>query len=374
MKKIVHVVYECIPNQYRGGIQKAVYELALAQSKLGYNVEILTLGKAPPIKVTENGTLQIVYNSYFKIFGNFYSHEIQKKLECDAKKIYVLHAHNTFHLLNKQVASIAKRNNIPCFFHSHGALDPNLFSDNSLKSLKKKIYIKLIEKRNFNKASGIFALSPIEKNQLSTFNFKSPIFILENGINIPVINPPLKEKAHKILFIGRIMRKKRIEYIVEALHKTKKSFATSELILVGDFTQDISYTKEIRELVTHLNLDGSVKWLGFMNEEQKKEVLLNSTVFIHASDSEGMAMSILEALSYGLPTIVTHGCYMHQAGKEEALLEVAQNPDALSRAINLILENKIYSEKLSKNAVTYAKNNHSWEKIAQKSLHYYEII
>ena len=42
MPPIRHIVYECLPGAYAGGVQKMVFELASAQRHLGADVEIWT--------------------------------------------------------------------------------------------------------------------------------------------------------------------------------------------------------------------------------------------------------------------------------------------------------------------------------------------
>lgn len=43
MKSVVHVVYDCTPGTYAGGVQKMVFELARAQRQVGANVEVWAL-------------------------------------------------------------------------------------------------------------------------------------------------------------------------------------------------------------------------------------------------------------------------------------------------------------------------------------------
>ena len=59
-------------------------------------------------------------------------------------------------------------------------------------------------------------------------------------------------------------------------------------------------------------IDKIVSINGPVFDNEKKEVLLNASFFIHTSRFEGMPMSVLEALSYGIPCLVTQGSNMRE--------------------------------------------------------------
>lgn len=131
--KICHVVYECFPGSYRGGVQKMVYELGLAQAAAGAQVEVWTIGNSQDVRLSPGLLIR-----YF--VGNdrwFSSTALNDAL--DGAGFDAVHAHNTFLPLNRYAAAAFRRGQ-RVFFNSHGALDPLLLRPNSLKGLKKLIY------------------------------------------------------------------------------------------------------------------------------------------------------------------------------------------------------------------------------------------
>ena len=73
-------------------------------------------------------------------------------------------------------------------------------------------------------------------------------------------------------------------------------------------------TKKIVD-VEHI---GNIHFLGYVNENEKAELYALSDVFIHPSKSEGFSISILEALAYGLPVLITEACNFPQVAEYHA--------------------------------------------------------
>jgi glycosyltransferase involved in cell wall biosynthesis len=84
-----------------------------------------------------------------------------------------------------------------------------------------------------------------------------------------------------------------------------------------------------------------------------------------------MALAILEAMSAGLPTVVTRGCYMRQAADAGAVSECAQGATALTEAIRQVLEDPDFAAGLRERARTYASTEYDWSLLAARMLEIY---
>ena len=143
-----------------------VFELASAQRRLGADVEIWTPNALRAGSSEVFDELPICYFSANPLFGLARSFRLRQEI-ATLPKSAVLHAHNTFNPLDLQVGNAAAEHGIKAFYHPHGALDPALFSDWSPKSLKKRLYIRAFSRPNLNRSAGVFALTPLERNQLA---------------------------------------------------------------------------------------------------------------------------------------------------------------------------------------------------------------
>jgi glycosyltransferase involved in cell wall biosynthesis len=379
---IRHIVYECLPGAYAGGVQKMVFELASAQRRLGADVEIWTPNALRAGSTEFFDELPIRYFASNPLLGLARSFRLQQEV-ATLPKSAILHAHNTFNPLNMQVGDAAAEHGLKAFYHPHGALDPALFADWSLKSLKKRLYIRAFSRPNLNRSSGVFALTPLERNQLLTLGVTAPIHVVPNGIR-PVAVATAEEglalrRRHGldasdrvILFIGRITPKKRLEDIIQALSLLGAS--APHLFIAGSPKADSAYGEKLFRMVRECGCAARVHWLGFLDESAKSAAYAASDIFVHASESEGMALAILEAMSAGLPVVATRGCYMTEAAASHALIQCEQGPAALAAALAPLLAGRKAACAQGLVGQAHAHRAHDWEALARATMRIYTEV
>jgi glycosyltransferase involved in cell wall biosynthesis len=373
---IRHIVYECLPGAYAGGVQKMVFELASAQRRLGADVEIWTPDaiRAGSTEVFDGLPVRYFYPD--PLFGLARSHRLSRELATLPADV-VLHAHNTFNPLNVQVDRAATARGLKVFFNPHGALDPALFSGWDFKSIKKRLYIRCFTRPKLNRATGVFALTELEQAQLKSLGVTSPIHVLPNGIRPVTVasreaglalraRHGLGPNDRIALFIGRITAKKRIEDIIRAI-----SGLGVHLFIAGNPDAEPGYTALLKGEASAAGCVSRIHWLGFMDEAAKAAAYAAADCFVHASESEGMALAILEAMSAGLPVVATQGCYMAEAARAGALVECASGPAALTEALRPLLMDLDLAQKQGRRGQAYVASAHDWANLARRSLQIY---
>ncbi len=116
----------------------------------------------------------------------------------------------------------------------------------------------------------------------------------------------------RIVTVARLIKLKGHEFLLTTLAATLKS-SNSELLIVGDGPE----YDNLRTQISRLKLQNHVTLLGERNDVQK--ILSESDVFVLASTSEGLSCSIIEAMSSGLPCIVS---------------KVGGNPELVKEGVN----------------------------------------
>ncbi len=379
MPPIRHIVYECLPGAYAGGVQKMVFELASAQRRLGADVEIWTPNalRAGSTEIFDDLPIRYFYPD--PLFGMARSFRLKQEI-ATLPQTAILHAHNTFNPLNLQVGEAATEHRLKAFYHPHGALDPTLFSDWSAKSLKKRLYIRTMSVPNLNRAAGVFALTPLERNQLITLGVTAPIHVVPNGIRpVGVASAAdglalrrrhgLEADDHVMLFVGRITPKKKLEDIIQALSLLGAS--APHLFIAGSPELESAYGESLFRMVRSCGCAARVHWLGFLDEAAKASAYAAADVFVHASESEGMALAILEAMSAGLPVVATRGCYMTEAASARALIQCEQGPAALASALAPLLADRKAARALGLSGQAHAHHVHDWAALARATLRLY---
>ena len=196
----------------------------------------------------------------------------------------------------------AKFNKKKIIISTLGALEPWSLEQ---KKLKKKIAWYLYQKKILNSCDYIHATSEDEKKHLVELGIKTPIKIIPHGVIIKSIKKiEKKDKLKKeALFFSRIHEKKGI---LELLNSWSIIKPTNWILKIYGPVSDISYMNKIKKKILELSLEDCVFILDPVFEYDKKEdIFLNSDCFLLPSKSENFGMSIVEALSYGLPVLTT---------------------------------------------------------------------
>lgn len=114
-------------------------------------------------------------------------------------------------------------------------------------------------------------------------------------------------KVREILFVGRLSKDKRVEPIIRAVEGMGKAGFGEEgsgmdgseirLTIVGD-------GEEYHNLIPYAG--ERIRFVGAVPPKEVKEYMQNSDILVMNSSFEGVPMTILEAISYGLPVVSTN--------------------------------------------------------------------
>ncbi len=387
---IAHVVYSCIPGSFRGGVPKVVFELGQAQASLGHRVAIYTtdLNSGIRVKVPVNESVDVggIEIRYFRALENIYysSPSLARNLMKAGRDYDIIHSHNTFLALNSYAAKTSKHWQIPLFYHVHGALDPLVVRRGQGSFLKKAVYIRLFERSHYGAAQGLIALTQNEASQLAQYNFPTPVYIVPNGLDTTGF-PPSAEMRHAfrrqygigpdksvILYLGRIARKKSLHLLISAFAQVAREMTDTTLVIAGDRAQDPQYVRELDKIVTEHGLLQKVIWTGYLTEQEKRFALAAGDVFSHVSESEGMPISVLEAMAARLPVILSQGCYMPDAVNKGVVIESPHSEHELAQTLRVAMTRAAENTDIGDRAYDYVVSHHSWKNIAEQLTRLYE--
>ncbi|MFF2446516.1 glycosyltransferase family 4 protein [Neobacillus sp. NPDC058068] len=147
-----------------------------------------------------------------------------------------------------------------------------------------------------------------ERYQQQFPNQKTKFSVVHNGVELTTTLSERKKESSTftITMVGTIIEGKRQDLAISAVDRLKKLGNNVQLNIIGEKPpwHPEDYKHSLHEHVRQLGLEGSVNFLGWV--ENPWELLLTSTVFILPSDTEGLPLSIIEAMALGLPAISTN--------------------------------------------------------------------
>lgn len=265
------------------------------------------------------------------------------------------------------MASWAK---VPVINHIHGA-DFNAFYVNA--SEKKRLQIRKV----YGKCARLIALSEEWKERLAQIVPAEKITVIENYsiVHEDALEERLKRKSNQtVLFLGEIGRRKGCYDIPAVAAEVIKALPNAKFVLAG--TGSPEDEQAVRTLVDQKKIGKNVAFPGWIRGEEKDRFLREADVFFLPSYNEGMPMSILDAMGYGLPIVSTNvgGIPKIVHDGENGVCCAAGKTMEMSKAIVAILSNYNLWRSYSKNSLMIVKKQYSLESHLDKLKKVYDKV
>lgn len=169
-------------------------------------------------------------------------------------------------------------------------------------------FMEIFIRRLIHYSDTIISVSnPTTKSLINNYSVgREKVVTIPLGINLKDINErysirEVSERQYDLVFVGRFAEIKRVGDIVDAVSILKRKGKNLAVALIGDGPQRIIIERKINQL----GLSKDFKMFGFLNDNEKYSVMVNSKIFILPSEREGFSISTLEAMALGCIPIVS---------------------------------------------------------------------
>ncbi len=235
------------------------------------------------------------------------------------------------------------------------------------KFLKSK-FIKGLIKFIIKKSDKITAISNYTANEIKKY-YEREIKIIPFSAAVKVLENSEEEKKEDkkiILFVGRLVKRKGVNYLIWALKEVLKEIAV-KLIIIGDGSE----RKNLENLAKELELNDYIEFKGFVSDKELAFYYKNCDLFVlpaiidERGDTEGLGVVLLEAMVYKKPVIASAvgGILDIVKDYENGILVPEKDPKILAKKILEVLKDQELAKKLGENGYKFVKENFSWEKI-----------
>jgi glycosyltransferase involved in cell wall biosynthesis len=364
--KIAMIGHKYVPSR-EGGIEVVVDELSTHMAQKGHEVTIFNRRRQYP-KITEYKGCKVIniftinkaaFDALIYAFlATIKARHMAKKGEFD---VIHFHAEGPCFFLNLFPKRQHRKYKIVVTIHG---LD---WQRGKWGGIASKI-IRSGEKKAVKYADNIIVLSENEKNYFLT-RYGKETEVVPNGIDKPeIIQADIITKKYNlqkdsyILFVGRIVPEKGLDYLIAAWKQAKENTGTDKrLVIAGGDSHASNYYHHILDIC---HGDKSIILTGFIQGKELKELYSNAYLYVLPSDVEGMPMSLLEAMSYG------NICLVSNIPENTSVLcpgnfafEKSSTKDLESK-----MEQLIY-KKLKTHEHPFVRN--TWEEISDKTIDIY---
>lgn len=227
------------------------------------------------------------------------------------------------------------------------------------------------EKTAARHADEIIVLSRnVQEYFLETYGRKT--HFIPNGIERPKLRPAELirrqyglEKGSYILFLARIVPEKGLHYLMEAFEGLDTD---KKLVIAGGCSHSHEYMDQIRRMAAG---DPRILMTDFVHGQVLEELYSNAYVYVLPSDVEGMALSLLEAMSYGNCCVVSDISENTEVTGEHAVSFQKGNVADLREKLRQLLENPEKAEQLRSTSQDYICEKYNWDQVVDEMMKLY---
>ena len=305
---ILHVIPSLA--QVHGGTTSSVLEMIDGLVEQGLHCDIALsdddgAGRRLP---ADAPVRQIAGRYYFPKYLDFYTYTpaMAPWLAARVSAYDLVHIHGLFSHVNGLAGRICRKHDIPYVVTPHGMA--NRFGLRH-KPLRKFLSLRLIERSLLEHARLIHLTSRTEERDFGDLALNAEAKMIPLAV-APVPNgnpdalPPgaaVRPGDYLCLFMGRLDPVKNLEAVLDALAMPRLEHF--HLLVCGGGNSD--YVSGLRLRAKRLRIEDRITWLGFVSGSRKADVFAAADIFVQPSFSESFGMSALEALSAGLPCVLS---------------------------------------------------------------------
>jgi glycosyltransferase involved in cell wall biosynthesis len=357
----------------RGGVSIGVVKTVEQLTKYGIDNQIISVGttkkqsEANSQRLSKMISIGVEYRYTVAKFKNDYglgSLIGLKGMLANLSKpnLVVLHQIYTFSTLLGYI--YAKKYGIPYAVQPHGSLTKYHESDSKLiKTLAKWLLISKI----LREASAIIITCESEKTDLIPplqakaiqLNFGA---VLSQPLNKSASRLPMGTQSLRIVFSGRFDKKKNLPLVIKAMPIVLEKYPDLTLDIAGSGTA--KEVKKLQSLVNSLKLESSIQFHGWIDAPKMLELFSGARLLVLPSENENFAIVVAEALSAGVPCVLSKFVGTadivgkHHAG--EIIQELT--PTSVANGILKVLQGD--ETKYREAAFEAVQNSLDWSKIA----------
>jgi phosphatidylinositol alpha-mannosyltransferase len=353
-----------------GGVVNHILALNNQFTKMGHEVRIIAPASRE-IADKDKRLLPIGKARPFPVRGTTIRISMSLRLASKIKealareKFDIIHLHEPFMpMLCSAVLRFSDSANIGTFHACHGSPGYNFGWPVSTYMLN----------RRRRKLVGKIAVSKVAMNYASKY-VPGYYNIIPNGIDLEHFSPNVSPVERfcdgklNILFVGRLEKRKGLNYLLKAYQQVKTKAPNTRLIIVGP---GIRFRKKYEKYVRHSGL-ADVFFAGMVSYDELPRYYKTADIFCSpAIGRESFGIILLEAMAVGKPivatsiegyaSVITHG--------REGLLVPPKDDKELAQALLSLISDEPLRRQMAARGVLTAQD-YDWKKVARRVLDYY---
>jgi glycosyltransferase involved in cell wall biosynthesis len=235
-------------------------------------------------------------------------------------------------------------------------------------------YIRHGERVAVKRADAIIVLTEAAKEYFWK-EYRRETVLIPNGVNkqsTDIGDDLIAQKfgIHKneyILFLGRLVPEKGIQYLVDAYLRLKTD---KKLVIAGAASDTDEFVQELNKKTAG---NEKIIYTGFINGKPKEQLYANAYVYVLPSDLEGMPLTLLEAMSFGNCCVVSSIKECTEVVDDKAVVFKQGDAEDLREKLQGLCDKPGEVEKMQAESTDFICNKYSWDDVVDRTLNLYNI-
>lgn len=348
-----------------GGIENYVYNLATHLVKLGH--EPIVYCESNRNAIEEVNGFKVVYH---KSFGGRFLCKILLSLK---STIDVLTKEKSVELFHYNAWPPSLWSWIPRMVGRKALLEGHGFEWKRTKysPFQQKI-MHLMEWLTAKMHKNILVVSDEQRDYFASHYSRSCVTI-PTAVNMPdsndvdsdILSRYNVEQGRYFLYLGRLVQDKNPDYLIKAFQKANTT--DYKLVIAGSNDQQPEYVEYLHKLAQS---DSNIIFTGAVYGADKNTLLRHSAAFCIPSTIEGLAITLLEAMSYGLVCIASDIPSNREGLSNNGIWVTAEDVDSLAEKIEYVISNTDALSHIKELNRRRVEQNFTWDIIAKRYVEY----
>ncbi len=332
----------------------------------GHQVSVVTSHRVPRFDEKPQPTFR--EKEYFRILDWPFAPSVVKRLY--SRSADVAHCHIYQNLLTIAATAVLAKRRIPFVLSTHGYWTPFQFFRRLALPVFDNFAIRFVRC-----ARKIIVTSHTEAKEFLRLGISpDALEVIWGGIDKRIFQDIRRretESERSILFVGRLVKRKRCDIAIRTMSILRKQFNDARLLVAGDGPE----LANMQALARRLGLQECVEFLGKVNYHDLITLYTKCHLLLLPADQEGMPIALLESLASGCPAVVGMGGGMPEVGRLSggAAVLCSREPKDFATSIAKLLREENLRFQMARQGKNWVMTNCTWDQVTEKLVQLYEL-
>lgn len=366
------------PPHVGGGVEQVTFHLASELAHLNNNVAVVTLNTTHARTEESFDGVQVYRATSLDLSKRL---EMQSAVSIDALGLVrrvcrnisaqILHANNLFYFTTIAACASKKSTNARLVTNLHLGSLTELAGKMRLLAT---VYEKTLGQWVLANSDRVVAVSQSVKQYAENLGVPPlKISLVPNAVDIQKFSPRIgtrDEKTVRVAFIGRLVANKGPQYLVEATQRILRDAEHVEFLVVGNGPM----LEQLRARVSRLGLTANVHFMGTV--PNIADFLKTCDILVRPSLTEGMPLTVLEAMATGIPTVASRvgGTTEIVHDGIDGFLVEPKNVDELSSKLLRLVRDVDLRRAFGVQARAFVEKSYNWSDVARQMVTVYQTV